>query len=117
MGGVIISENCETGVPGLYAAGEVATGIHGANRLAGNALAETQVFGAIAGNYAAKRAISASTTPISPSQINLVRNRIVEIAKRDKGFDPLEVKDELTQIMGRYVGVIRNEDGTYHVEY
>ena len=111
MGGVTINEKCETTTPGLYAAGEVVSGIHGANRLAGNALTETQVFGAIAGKYAAKRALSVSSTPVSPSQINLVRNHTVEILKRDKGFNPLEVKNELTEIMSRYVGVIRNEDG------
>ena len=111
MGGVIINEKCETQIHGLYAAGEVACGVHGANRLAGNALTETQVFGAIAGKYAAKRALSVSVVPISQSQLGLARDRIAEIFKRDKGFDPLEVKDELTQIMSRYVGVIRNEDG------
>jgi len=111
MGGVVINDKCETGMHGLYAAGEVASGIHGANRLTGNALTETQVFGAIAGKYAAKRAISVSSTPMSPSQINLVKKRIMEILKRDKGFDSLEVKDEFTEIMSRYVGVIRNEDG------
>jgi len=111
MGGVVINEKCETGIHGLYAAGEVASGVHGANRLAGNALTETQVFGTIAGKWAAKRALSVSSTPIPPGQINLVRNFIVEIFKRDKGFDPLEVKEELTGIVGKYVGVIRNEDG------
>lgn len=111
MGGIVINEKCETGIHGLYAAGEVASGVHGANRLAGNALTETQVFGTIAGKWAAKRALSVSSTPIPPSQINLVRNLIVEIFKRDKGFDPLEVKEELTGIVGKYVGVIRNEDG------
>ena len=111
MGGVIINDKCRTGIRGLYAAGEVASGIHGANRLTGNALTETQVLGAIAGKYAAKRALSVSSTPISPSQINLVRNRIVEILKCDKGFDPAEVKGELTEIMSRYVGVIRDENG------
>lgn len=111
MGGVVINDKCETGIHGLYAAAEVAAGIHGANRLTGNALTETQVFGAIAGKYAAKRALSVSSVPIPPSQINLVKNRIMEILKRDKGFDPLDVKDELIEIMSKYVGVIRNEDG------
>lgn len=111
MGGVVINDKGETSMPGLYAAGEVASGIHGANRLTGNALTETQVFGAIAGKYAAKRALSVSSIPISPSQINLVKHRIMEIMKRDKGFDPLKVKDELAEIMSKYVGVIRNEDG------
>lgn len=111
MGGVVINERCETAVRGLYAAGEVAAGIHGANRLAGNALTETQVFGAIAGKYAAQRALSASRTSGSPSQIDAARDGIVRILDRGKGIDPLEVEDELTAIMSRYVGVLRNEDG------
>ena len=52
MGGVRINEKCETNIKGLFACGEVAGGIHGANRLGGNALADTQVFGAIAGRSA-----------------------------------------------------------------
>jgi len=52
MGGIRINERCETNIKGLFACGEVAGGIHGANRLGGNALADTQVFGAIAGKSA-----------------------------------------------------------------
>lgn len=111
IGGVVINEKCETGIDGLFAAGEVAFGVHGANRLAGNALTETQVFGAIAGEYAAKRALSVSSTSVSPSKIALIRDRIEKILKRDRGIDHLEVKDELTGIMSRCVGVIRNEEG------
>jgi len=111
MGGVVINEKCETGILGLYAAGEAASGVHGANRLAGNALTETQVFGAIAGKYAAKRALSISNMLIPSSQIDLVRNHIEEIIKRDKGFEPLEVKGDITGIMSKYVGVVRNKDG------
>jgi fumarate reductase (CoM/CoB) subunit A len=111
MGGVVINEQCATAVRGLYAAGEVAAGIHGANRLAGNALTETQVFGAIAGKYAAQRALSASPGPVSSSEIDSARDRVVSILTRGKGVDPLEVKDELAAIMSRYVGVLRNEDG------
>lgn len=56
MGGVRIDAKCRTSLPGLFAAGEVAGGAHGANRLSGNALTETQVFGAIAGAEAAREA-------------------------------------------------------------
>jgi len=56
MGGVLINELCETRVPGLFAAGEVTGGIHGANRLAGNAGTETLIMGEIAGNSAAEYA-------------------------------------------------------------
>ena len=54
VGGVRINERCETNLPGLVAAGEVAANVHGANRISGNALTETQVFGAIAGATAAE---------------------------------------------------------------
>lgn len=111
MGGVSINEKCETQLKGLYAAGEVAAGVHGANRLSGNALTETQVFGAIAGKNATQRALSAPATRISSSQINSVKNHVGEILNRDKGANPLEVKSELTQTMSHYVGVLRNKEG------
>ncbi|MEW6671634.1 MAG: FAD-dependent oxidoreductase [Thermodesulfobacteriota bacterium] len=53
MGGIAVNRRCETTVPGLLACGEAVGGLHGANRLAGNALSETYVFGMIAGNQAA----------------------------------------------------------------
>jgi succinate dehydrogenase/fumarate reductase flavoprotein subunit len=56
LGGIQIDSTCRTGVPGLFAAGEVTGNIHGANRISGNALAETQVFGKIAGESAAEYA-------------------------------------------------------------
>src|SRR5262249_40177679 len=55
-GGINISERTETSIPGLFAAGEVSGNLHGANRTSGNALAETQVFGARAGRFAAEYA-------------------------------------------------------------
>ena len=111
MGGVVINERCETGIEGLYAAGEVAAGVHGANRLAGNALTETQVFGVIAGENAATRALSKPKIVFSLDQVHAAKNRIEAILKREKGFDPLEVKAELTDVMSLCVGVIRNEEG------
>jgi succinate dehydrogenase/fumarate reductase flavoprotein subunit len=57
MGGVVIDERCRTGVPGLFACGEVAGGVHGANRLADNALSECQVFGRTAGEHGARYAL------------------------------------------------------------
>ncbi len=111
MGGVVINERCETGVPGLYAAGEVAAGIHGANRLAGNALTETQVFGALAGRHAAEAARLGSPRALPRGQADVIRDRISKVLQRDGGVDPLEVRNEITEIMSRYVGVIRDEDG------
>ena len=111
MGGVVINEKSETGIEGLYAAGEVAAGIHGANRLAANALTETQVFGAIAGENAARRALSKPNIPLALDQVDAVKNRFETIIKRDEGFDPLDVKADLSDVMSINVGVIRNEDG------
>jgi len=109
MGGLRINEKCETNVSGLYAAGEAAAGIHGANRLAGNALTETQVFGARAGKFAAERALSISSPKINQEQINEEWNKISKIVERKEGENALNVKREIQAIMGNYVGVTRNE--------
>jgi fumarate reductase (CoM/CoB) subunit A len=111
MGGVVINEKCETGIEGLYAAGEIVAGVHGANRLAGNALTETLVFGKIAGESAAKQALSSPQVHIGPERINGIKERIEGIIKRDNGVDPLEVKSDLLNMMSLHVGVIRNEAG------
>jgi len=111
MGGIVINERCETGIGGLYAAGEAEAGVHGANRLAGNALTETQVFGAIAGANAAGRAVSVSGIPLPQERIAAVANRLSQILKRGDGPDPTEVKNEIATVMSLYVGVLRREEG------
>jgi len=110
MGGVKINEKCETNVSGLYAAGEVVGGVHGANRIGGNALTETQVFGARAGKFAADRALSITMPRINKGQVEAERNRIFEIYKRKEGVDVLEIRKEVQAIMDKYVGVIRNAE-------
>ncbi|MFX0200931.1 MAG: FAD-dependent oxidoreductase [Candidatus Hodarchaeota archaeon] len=109
-GGVRINEKCETNIIGLYAAGEVTAGLHGANRLAGNALTETQVFGARAGKFAAERALSLSSPKIEKDQIDEEWNRITTILERKDGESVSNVKREIRTIMRNYVGVIRNEE-------
>lgn len=89
-GGIKIDENCFTGVSGLYAAGEVAGGIHGANRLGGNALTEILVFGRIAGENAARWAVgccdSSEGIEIEPEFLK----RLQELEKsNDRGDDIL----------------------------
>lgn len=111
MGGIVINEMCETGIGGLYAAGEAETGVHGANRLAGNALTETQVFGAIAGANAARKALSASNSPEPQEQIAAITHRMSQILKRAEGSDPTETKEEIAGVMSKHVGVLRNEEG------
>ncbi len=111
MGGIVINERCETGVVGLYAAGEAQSGTMGANRLPGNALTETQVFGAIAGAQASRRALSTDLPAVSPEIVGKTAQGIAAHWNRDKGLDYREVKKEITELMSRYAGVIRNEEG------
>jgi len=84
-GGLEINSRCETKVPGLYAAGEVAGGVHGENRLMGNSLLDVIVFGRIAGQSAAEFARTADD-PGKPSLDHVRRyNEEVETAGKDQG--------------------------------
>ncbi|AEG17106.1 fumarate reductase (CoM/CoB) subunit TfrA [Methanobacterium paludis] len=107
MGGSRINPLCETKVKNLYAAGEAAGGVHGANRLGGNALAETQVFGKIAGESAAKNALK---TEFSSNNgfVNAEEERIHSLFK-DGDYYPHEIKKELRETMWNNVAIIRNE--------
>ncbi|ENN95922.1 succinate dehydrogenase flavoprotein subunit [Methanocaldococcus villosus KIN24-T80] len=100
MGGIKINERCETDISGLYACGEVAGGIHGANRLGGNALADTQVFGAIAGKEASKYAENCEIEVFD-----------VDISYPSGDINPMELIDRLREIMWKYVSLIRNKEG------
>ena len=109
MGGARIKPNCETTVTNLYAAGEVTGGVHGANRLGGNALADTQVFGKRAGESAAKNALS-SEFIFNEFQVNQEAGRISNIFK-DGEIYPHEIKTALMETMWENVAIIRNENG------
>lgn len=110
MGGVKIDAQCATTVPGLYAAGEVAGGVHGANRLSGNALTETQVFGVVAGRSAARFAKS-HRSQVDVRQAAAVQERIRELRARREGLSPFALRAELQEMAWRQVGVIRNREG------
>jgi fumarate reductase (CoM/CoB) subunit A len=108
MGGVKVDENGETGIDGLYAAGEVCGGIHGANRLGGNALTETFVFGAVAGGRAAARASKMDQISAPRSEIAAEVERLTELGSH-KGRENIEqLRQSLKQTMWDKVGVIRN---------
>jgi succinate dehydrogenase / fumarate reductase flavoprotein subunit len=111
MGGIRVdAETGETTVPGLYAAGEVAGGMHGANRLGGNSLSDLLVFGARAGKAAAERAAATEAAPyLDPVQ---VQEAVVELAaplERKGGDDPYALQRELQDVMQRLVGIFREE--------
>ncbi|GLI11195.1 fumarate reductase subunit A [Methanobrevibacter arboriphilus] len=107
MGGVRIDENCRSTVNNLFAAGEAAGGVHGANRLGGNALADTQVFGKRAGISASKAAKS-SDFEINNEEIKNEIDRIDKLFKKGSIL-PFEIKKELQNLMWDKVAIIRNE--------
>ncbi|MDX9822899.1 MAG: hypothetical protein RBT20_13260, partial [Syntrophales bacterium] len=92
-------------------AGEAQSGTLGANRLPGNALTETQVFGAIAGALAAERARSATVPVPAPQTIAGSVGKVAALWHRDRGVEYREVRREMSEAMSRYAGVIRNGEG------
>ncbi len=113
MGGIRTNEWGETGLEGLYAAGESAcVSIHGANRLGGNALLETIVFGKRSGLKASERAKSIRSLDVSSKSIKSEEDRIAEIMNRTKGEKVPLLKEEIGQIMSEGVGISRKREGT-----
>ncbi|MBC8162674.1 MAG: FAD-binding protein [Roseiflexaceae bacterium] len=111
MGGVRVEPHSHwTGVPGLYAAGEVAAGVHGANRLGGNSLAEILVFGRIAGRHAGQDAASQATAALDQAQISRVRQRLATLSQRD-GAHQRALIDRLQETVWQGAGVVRSEAG------
>ncbi len=88
MGGVIVDAHCATDIQGLYAAGEVAAGVHGANRLSSNGLSEAVVFGQIAGQEAAGYASRASTPPLPADALERARLGIEAMEKASVDIGP-----------------------------
>jgi len=111
MGGVRINERCESNLPGLYASGEAAAGVHGANRLGANALPDTLVFGIRAGSFAAERARSIKMPEIDEKQAEMERERIFKIYERKEGSDSTELRRRIQSVLNEYVSVIRDEKG------
>jgi len=109
MGGARINLKCETNITNLYAAGEAAGGVHGANRLGGNALAETQVFGRRAGEAAAKN-VTKSKFKLKPASLEMEEERIGKLFQ-DGDYYPFQLKEELQEVMWNNVAIIRREEG------
>ncbi len=111
MGGVRVeADTAATTVPGLYAAGEVAAGLHGANRLGGNSLSDLLVFGRRAGQYAAQYAQNLEGHP-SPDadQIEQYAQELLAPFNNDGGENPYSVHMALQDCMQNLVGIIRTE--------
>ncbi|WP_302291055.1 fumarate reductase (CoM/CoB) subunit TfrA [Methanosphaera stadtmanae] len=115
MGGVRINTDCETNIENLYAAGEASSGVHGANRLGGNALADTQVFGHIAGLSSAKQAQNTKLETPDEDMISSEISRIEAICSEGK-YHPQDIKTKIQEIMWKYVAIVRDETGLKQAE-
>jgi succinate dehydrogenase / fumarate reductase, flavoprotein subunit len=111
MGGVEVDpETAAAVVPGLYAAGEVAGGMHGSNRLGGNSLSDLLVFGRRAGAAAAARSKKMNAAPLSEEGITAAARAALAPFERDGGENPYTIHQELQQAMNDLVGIIRTAD-------
>ena len=110
MGGVLVdAETQESTVPGLFACGETASGLHGANRLGGNSLSDLIVFGKRAGEFAAKRAKDLAQPSINVTDVNRAIEEMLAPFENIGGENPGLIYDDLRDMMQAKVGIIRTE--------
>jgi succinate dehydrogenase / fumarate reductase, flavoprotein subunit len=110
MGGIHVDPDTQMSrVPGLFAAGECAAGINGANRLGGNSLSDLLVFGKRAGEFAAKFAKENQHGKIDNDKIDVVAREALAPFERGGGENPYQVQKDLQEIMQDNVGIVRNE--------
>jgi len=111
MGGIRVDGDSQMStVPGLFAAGECAAGLHGANRLGGNSLSDLLVFGKRAGEYAAAFAREHGAVTVDESAVAGAAARALEPFDRSTGEGPYQIQQALQQTMQDLVGIVRRED-------
>jgi succinate dehydrogenase / fumarate reductase, flavoprotein subunit len=111
MGGIRVdAETQMSNVPGLFAAGECAAGLHGANRLGGNSLSDLLVFGKRAGEFAAKFARENGGGKINDKQIEEESRKAINPFARTGGENPYQIQYDLQEMMQDLVGIVRRED-------
>jgi succinate dehydrogenase/fumarate reductase flavoprotein subunit len=108
MGGVRIDEHCRTTVPNMLCCGEVAGGVHGANRLAGNALTEIFVFGRRAGKEAAEMARKTSPREIHAGLVGSAVKETQSYLNQSDGMPPGKLREKLKKLMWDKVGIVRS---------
>jgi len=112
MGGIQVDADSQMStVPGLFAAGECAAGLHGANRLGGNSLSDLLVFGKRAGEYAAQFAKEKGAAKINPADIDAAaKYALAPFERGAAGENPFAVQHELQNTMQNLVGIVRLEN-------
>jgi succinate dehydrogenase / fumarate reductase flavoprotein subunit len=110
MGGIHVHPDTQMSrVPGLFAAGECAAGINGANRLGGNSLSDIVVFGKRAGEYAAKFAKENAFGDVDQGEIEAGSKEALASFERSDGENPYQVQKDLQEMMQDNVGIVRTE--------
>jgi succinate dehydrogenase / fumarate reductase flavoprotein subunit len=109
MGGVRVDDDTQMSrVPGLFAAGECAGGMHGANRLGGNSLSDLLVFGALAGEAAVAYATGLQSAPrVDDAKVVSAVRRATDVLNREQGPNPYLVQEDLQNAMESYCGIVR----------
>jgi succinate dehydrogenase / fumarate reductase, flavoprotein subunit len=111
MGGIRVdAETAQASLPGLFAAGEAAAGLHGANRLGGNSLSDLLVFGRRAGLGAADHAKKVGQGALDPAQIAEAESDMLAPFDRGEGENPYAVHRDLQETMQNLVGIFRTEE-------
>ena len=111
MGGIRVEpETAAASVPGLFAAGEAAAGLHGANRLGGNSLSDLLVFGRRAGAAAAEHANRSQLAALDEQQIAEAEREMLCPFEQKDGEGPHEIHHDLQEVMQNLVGIYRNEE-------
>jgi succinate dehydrogenase/fumarate reductase flavoprotein subunit len=108
MGGVAIDAHCRSAMPGLLVAGEDAGGVHGANRLGGNGVAESCVFGARAGMTAAALCAERDVPKPDASVAAAAHRSALAPLARERGENPFHIRDAVQETMWQDVGLVRN---------
>ncbi len=112
MGGIRVDPDSQMStVPGLFAAGECAAGLHGANRLGGNSLSDLLVFGKRAGEFGAQFSKAKGTAKVSPAEVDAAITDMLAPLERQAtgGENPYEIQFALQKDMQALVGIVRNE--------
>ncbi len=111
MGGIKVDANTTmTSVPGLFACGECAAGLHGANRLGGNSLSDLLVFGFLSGNNAAEYAKNKEHSDFDKEHVSKIIRNATDILNREKGANPYLLHEDLENNMQKNVGIIRSKE-------
>jgi succinate dehydrogenase / fumarate reductase flavoprotein subunit len=111
MGGVRTNQWTDTGIPGLYAAGECAcVSVHGANRLGGNSLLETIVFGRRAGVRAGEYARTVTGRAPTTDQLTIEQGRAQRLLAREGSVRAWQIREELGQLMSLNLGLVRTHE-------